>query len=467
MAWAALLLVSLLPLASAAEWDYSTNWTADYAGCGGQYQSPINLDSDTALPADFSSLSFNMGYRILQTGSLENNGHTLKFTVDESSMMNQNGASIKGGPLNDRYILSQFHLHWGSETGQGSEHTVDGHSYDGELHLVHYKSTFDDLAAAAASGESDALAVVAIFLDEGTSWDQHRGAQEYESIQKLKMAANKLSTPWRGPQPHVVEMEIVLEQLMGSITDLTGMYHYMGSLTTPGCNELVMWLVMATPMHIRGHGLMDALRKNLDNVGEPIQDNYRPTQELNNRTVYHYSGAGSPASYVIVPNAVFNNTNKGNGTYYQCDRILTAEECHSAGQQLTNNASIFFDTENEGDQPSGCNLYWQYGLWYNYNTTADDYEYRYRNQPICYENPAQPNYHGFDLIQNDNIDCEVISKSDCQDVADKLGVTLSDYDDVGYAPGCWWEDGDLYYNNFISNSTGTCYYYNICVCEKP
>ena len=74
---------------------------------------------------------------------------------------------------------------------------------------------------------------------------------------------------------------------------------------------------------------------------------------------------------------------------------------------------------------------------------------------------------GFDLIQNDNIDCEVISKSDCQDVADKLGVTLSDYDDVGYAPGCWWEDGDLYYNNFISNSTGTCYYYNICVCEKP
>ena len=91
-------------------------------------------------------------------------------------------------------------------------------SYDGELHLVHYKRTFDDLAAAAASGESDALAVVAIFLDEGTSWDQHRGAQEYESIQKLKMAANKLSTPWRGPQPHVVEMEIVLEQLMGSIT---------------------------------------------------------------------------------------------------------------------------------------------------------------------------------------------------------------------------------------------------------
>ena len=36
-----------------------TNWTADYAGCGGQYQSPINLDSDTALPADFREFNLN------------------------------------------------------------------------------------------------------------------------------------------------------------------------------------------------------------------------------------------------------------------------------------------------------------------------------------------------------------------------------------------------------------------------
>ena len=81
-----------------------------------------------------------MGYRILQTGPLENDGHTcmnssklswntcncllgfpVKFTVDESV-----GASISGGPLTSRYILAQFHLHWGSRSGQGSEHTIDG-----------------------------------------------------------------------------------------------------------------------------------------------------------------------------------------------------------------------------------------------------------------------------------------------------------------------------------------------------
>ena len=46
---------------------------------------------------------------------------SVKFNVDE--MM---GASISGGPLSDTYILSQFHLHWGSENGQGSEHTLNG-----------------------------------------------------------------------------------------------------------------------------------------------------------------------------------------------------------------------------------------------------------------------------------------------------------------------------------------------------
>lgn len=44
----------------------------------------------------------------------------VKFTVDETF-----GAKISGGPLTDEYILSQFHLHWGSQEGQGSEHTVD------------------------------------------------------------------------------------------------------------------------------------------------------------------------------------------------------------------------------------------------------------------------------------------------------------------------------------------------------
>ena len=92
------------------------------------------------------------------------------------------------------------------------------YSYDGELQLFHYKSTYTNFAAAAASGESDALAVVAILLEADTAWDQNRAAQEYESIHSLKMGAIKLSRPWRGPGHAKVDVDIVFAQLLGSLT---------------------------------------------------------------------------------------------------------------------------------------------------------------------------------------------------------------------------------------------------------
>ena len=33
-----------------------------------------------------------------------------------------------------------MHAHWGSEPGVGSEHTLNGHAFDAEIHIVHYNS---------------------------------------------------------------------------------------------------------------------------------------------------------------------------------------------------------------------------------------------------------------------------------------------------------------------------------------
>merc|ERR1712241_545823 len=159
-----LLLYPLLALGSAASWGYSdTNWQDyDYPTCGGDRQSPVNIDSDDVLPADYSDFTFSLNYKILQKGMIENNGHTLAFSVDDSKP-----ATISGGPLGDNsYTLHSFHLHWGSENGQGFEHTVDGKSYDGELHLVHYRSDYDSLSAALEDGQGNSLAVVGIFIEE-------------------------------------------------------------------------------------------------------------------------------------------------------------------------------------------------------------------------------------------------------------------------------------------------------------
>jgi carbonic anhydrase len=46
-------------------------------------------------------------------------------------------SELVGGPVEDSYRLQQFHCHWGFQSDKGSEHTVDGKSFAGEVSEVH------------------------------------------------------------------------------------------------------------------------------------------------------------------------------------------------------------------------------------------------------------------------------------------------------------------------------------------
>jgi len=210
-------------------------------------------------------------------------GHTLQVNVDESY-----GARISGGPLNNSYILNQFHLHWGSKSGQGSEHTLNGEMFDGELHLVHYNEVYDNISQAVAEGMGNGLAVVGIFLKEVTDWDQEMNVKDSATVNSLRKGAMELAKPWYGPTAPTVDIELRLIEFISAISDLTGLYHYEGGLTTPGCAEIVEWLVLDKPLLIRQNGLLSALRKNCDEHGNPIQDNYRPVQDASSRTLWHF-----------------------------------------------------------------------------------------------------------------------------------------------------------------------------------
>jgi len=285
--------LALSSTAHAASWDYSNGsyWCADYSDCCGSVQSPIDINTTNANSAqlesdDFSNFTFSVGYKIVHSGDLINSGgHTLKFSVDESY-----GARISGGPLNNSYILNQFHLHWGSKNGQGSEHTINGEEFDGELHLVHYNEVYDNISHAVGEGMPNGLAVVGILLKEVTEWDQYTSVQDSNTVNSLRMGALELARPWYGPSAPSAEIEVRLIDFISSISDLTGLYHYKGSLTTPGCNEIVQWLVMDKPLFLRKNGLLPALRKNRDYNGDMIQDNYRPIQDVGNtRTIWHFT----------------------------------------------------------------------------------------------------------------------------------------------------------------------------------
>merc|ERR1712029_1153130 len=61
---------------------------------------------------------------------------------------------IKGGALGKGenfylYDFLQAHFHWGSHSGQGSEHKINDVEYPMELHIVHTRTNFaDDVASA-------------------------------------------------------------------------------------------------------------------------------------------------------------------------------------------------------------------------------------------------------------------------------------------------------------------------------
>ena len=106
-------------------WGYSKhngpeNWHKDFPIANGDRQSPVDIDTATAQH-DPALQHLLISYDKAASKSIVNNGHSFNVEFDDS----QDNAVLKGGPLSDSYRLIQFHFHWGSSDGQGSEHTVN------------------------------------------------------------------------------------------------------------------------------------------------------------------------------------------------------------------------------------------------------------------------------------------------------------------------------------------------------
>ena len=66
--------------------------------------------------------------------------------------------------------------------------------------------------------------------------------------------------------------------------DTSAFYRYEGSLTTPGCFEIVTWSVLEETQTVSEKQLQN-LRSILDSEGVPMGNNFRPVQPLNGRRV--------------------------------------------------------------------------------------------------------------------------------------------------------------------------------------
>lgn len=249
-----------------------SNWSKRFPAAAGEKQSPIDIVvSDVQQDQFLTENPLRWNYAGLKCTSLLNNGSGWRVDVKSP------GPNIRGGPLHHNYQMVQFHSHWGTCGESGSEHTINGEYYAGELHLVHYNVDMYSRASEAACSDKG-LSVLAVFLKEGKC---------HEQFKKITDCMNKVI--YKG-------MKIPLEEDIdvGSLIPANSSYWtYEGSLTTPPCYESVTWIVFKEPIEVSPEQL-EAFR-NLLSYKEgggpqvptdgPILKNFRPPQPIKGRVV--------------------------------------------------------------------------------------------------------------------------------------------------------------------------------------
>ncbi|KAI1291094.1 putative carbonic anhydrase-like protein 2 [Halotydeus destructor] len=216
----------------------------------GRRQSPINVQP--------SGLLYDPHLRTLVVdkqrikGYVQNNGHSVVFrsegltesdlsgSATNSTFRTFGSVNITGGPLSYTYTVDNVQLHFGRSDAVGSEHSIGGVQFPGELG--------DDV-----------------------------------NNELLSLTSKSHHIKYRGQNSSLTSLSI--SEL---ISDLESFMTYEGSLTTPGCYETVTWIIINKPL-IMSRQQFYALRKLMQGEQEspkaPLGNNFRPIQNTNSRVI--------------------------------------------------------------------------------------------------------------------------------------------------------------------------------------
>ncbi|XP_007945207.1 carbonic anhydrase 9 [Orycteropus afer afer] len=255
-----------------SHWRYRGDppWPQVFPACAGRFQSPVDIRPELAAFCPALRPVELLGFVLppLPELHLQNNGHTVQLTLPPGLEM-----ALSPG---QEYRALQLHLHWGAAGRPGSEHTVGGHRFPAEIHVVHLSTTFATVEE--ALGRPGGVAVLAAFLQEGP---EENSAYE-QLLSHLEEVAEEGSEAW------VPGLDV--SALLPS--DLSRYFRYEGSLTTPSCAQGVTWTVFNQTVKLSAkqlHTLSDTLWGPDDSR---LQMNFRATQPLNGRVIEASFSAG-------------------------------------------------------------------------------------------------------------------------------------------------------------------------------
>ncbi|KAK1340532.1 hypothetical protein QTO34_019102 [Cnephaeus nilssonii] len=267
------ILPSLLLLGALAQhdWTYTegprdeTHWHEEYPTCGGDRQSPIDLQR--------RKVQYNPALKALNlTGydvrggdfSMINNGHTVQISLPPTMRMTTTEGT--------EYVALQMHFHWGGASLEisGSEHTIDGFRYVAEIHVVHYNSKYGSYDV--AKDAPDGLAVLAALIEVKDNAENTYYSNFISHLKNVRYSGQ--STVLSG-----LDVQDMLPQ------NLRDYYSYWGSLTTPPCTENVHWFLLADTVQLSKAQIWKLENSLLDDHNKTIRNVYRRAQPLNDRVV--------------------------------------------------------------------------------------------------------------------------------------------------------------------------------------
>ncbi|CAD6505544.1 BgTH12-01034 [Blumeria graminis f. sp. triticale] len=214
------------------DWNYDNSYDwgkikPNYTLCQtGTLQSPIDLPitpsisrrNQPSISSNFSSVE----------GELSNWGYGASFVVTEKKITARPSITYQG---NNKNFLDSWHIH------APSEHTINGYRARAELHIVHTDSNGIEAG------------VFALLLDPGLP----SSAFVSQFIDNANVSPGSDTT---NPVTTRLNMSLAFEEVRG----FREYWTYMGSLTSPPCNEGIRWWVAKETLFVSTEQMQKLLR---------------------------------------------------------------------------------------------------------------------------------------------------------------------------------------------------------------
>uniref|UniRef100_A0A8D9E2U1 Carbonic anhydrase-related protein 10 n=1 Tax=Cacopsylla melanoneura TaxID=428564 RepID=A0A8D9E2U1_9HEMI len=231
----------------------------------GRRQSPVNLEPSKLLydpnlrPVHIDKIRIN--------GGLTNTGHSVVFTVDNTTRYHIN---ITGGPLSYKYQFHEMHIHYGLQDDVGSEHVINEYVFPAEIQIFGFNSQlYTNFSEALYRAQG--VVAISLLLQLGDL-----------SNPELRILTDQIDKiRYVGGAVDVRHLSII-----GLLPDTKYYMTYDGSITMPACYETVTWVIFNKPIYITKqqlHGFRKLMQGDMKHPKAPLGNNYRPPQPLHHR----------------------------------------------------------------------------------------------------------------------------------------------------------------------------------------